>query len=238
MSVTRSILIVLALARVAAADPKKKVDEPDPEPKLSLPTEADREAWTRSGFRLSLGLVYGQFSGANGAPSGRILGAQLRAGLRLDPSWSLLASFQYGQAKRANELDGLRFAGTLDPTYHATKSLAIAFGFGFGGIVEGSTGRADPDPKASTLDTSYTFPDASTPVASCSGVGVVGLVRGEWSYVIGPRASTSLGLEVAGQWTGCVDDTNRVEPDTGRSIVRRQWWAHTGTTLTWSVMWR
>ena len=174
----------------------------------------------------------------NGAPGGRLLGAQLRAGLRLDEQWSLLASFQYAQASRTHELSGLRFAGTLDPTYHATKNLAIAVGFGFGGIVEGSTDRADPDPKASTLDTSYTFPNASTPVASCSGVGVVGLVRGEWSYVLGPRASTSLGLEVSAQWTACVDDTGRIEPDSGTSIVRRQFWAHTGTTLTWSIMWR
>lgn len=231
----RAAVLVLALGARAVADPKP--DE-DPEPKLSLPTEADREAWTRPGFRLSLGLVGGQLAGANGAPGGRLIGAQLRLGLRLDRDWSLLASFQYAQAKRAHELSGLRFAGTLDPTYHATKNLALAVGFGFGGIVEGSTDRADPDPQASTLDTSYTFPDARAPIASCSGVGVVGLVRGEWSYVIGPRASTSLALEVAGQWTGCVDDTGRFEPDTGAAIERRQFWAHVGTTLAWSVMWR
>lgn len=233
------VVVVIVTARAALADPApaKKVDE-DPEPKLSLPTEADRQAWQRSGFRLALGLVGGEFDGANGAPGGRLIGALIRAGVRLDRDWSLLGSFQYASVKRAKELSGLRFAGTIDPTFHATPNLAIAIGLGFGGIVEGSTGRADPDPLPSTLDTSYTFPNALTPVASCSGVGVAGLVRGEYSYVLGPRASTSLALEVDGQWTGCVDDTGRVEPDSGTAIVRRQWWAHTALTLAWSLQWR
>jgi len=223
VSVARRLLIVgLVLAPlVARADePPKKVDE-DPEPKLSLPTEADRLAWTRSGFRLALGLVDGEFSGANGAPSGRLFGAFLRAGLRLDESWSLMTSFQYASVSRTNQLSGLRFAGTIDPTYHPAPGLAISVGLGFGGIVEGSTGRPDATPLPSTLDTSYTFPNARTPVASCSGVGVAGIA-----------------LEVDAQWTGCVDDTGRVEPDSGTAIVRRQWWGHTAVTLAWGIQWR
>ena len=93
-------------------------------------------------------------------------------------------------------------------------------------------------PLGSTLETSYTFPDARTPLPRCSGVGAATLARVEYAYVIGPRGQTSLALEGVGQWTGCVDDTNRVEPDTGQPIVRRQFWAHTGVTLTWGVMWR
>ena len=37
-----------------------------------------------------------------------------------------------------------------------------------------------------------------------------------------------------GQWTGCVDDTGRVEPDTGQAIVRRQWWPHVGGRRHWA----
>jgi hypothetical protein len=55
--------------------------------------------------------------------------------------------------------------------------------------------------------------------ASCSGVGAAGLARVEWGYVLGPRAQTSVALEVVGQWTGCVDDTNRIELDTGTAIA-------------------
>src|SRR6185312_6775211 len=38
------------------ADGGAMVDVDDGQPKLSLPTEADRAAWQRSGFRLGLGL--------------------------------------------------------------------------------------------------------------------------------------------------------------------------------------
>ncbi|HEY2729140.1 MAG TPA: hypothetical protein VGK52_04310 [Polyangia bacterium] len=219
-----------------AAAPAVKDDEG--EPRLSLPTEADRDAWKRSGFRLALGLTYGRLVGLEGAPSGRLLGPTIKFGIRLDPAWSILASFQYASASAAGGLSGLRFAGTIDPTWHATEHLSLAVGLGFGGIVEGRTGRPDISPLPSTIDTSYTFPSPSPPLPSCSGVGAAGLVRAEWSIVLGPRAATSLGLEGLGQWTGCSDDTGRVEPDTGQAIVRRQWWPHAGVTGTWSVTWR
>jgi hypothetical protein len=203
-----------------------------------LPTEADRLAWQRPGFRLGLGFTYGEFHGLRGAPSGRLLGVTLRAGLRLDRAWSLVTSFQYASAARTGGLAGLRFAGTIDPTWHVTSRFALAFGFGFGGIVEGSSARPDADPLPDAIETSYTFPDASTPIHSCSGVGAAALTRGEWGYVLGPRAQLTLDLEVTGQWTGCVDDTGRVEPDTGQAIVRRQWWPHAGATFTLGVAWR
>jgi hypothetical protein len=267
-AVKRACLVVAMLAAPAAADepplgepaPLPDPGEPPPPPpepervivvpakpvkkddegvvRLSLPTEADREAWRRPGFRLGLGLVYGEFSGLRGAPSGRLIGPNLHVGVRLDPDWSLFASFVYARAHTSGGLNGLRFAGTIDPTWHATRHLALAVGFGFGGIVEGRTGRMDPDPKGDSIETSYTFPDARTPLASCSGVGAAGLARAEWSYVIGPRASTSIALEAVGQWTACVDDSGRVEPDTGTAIVRRQFWAHAGGTLAWEITWR
>ena len=195
-------------------------------------------AWQASGFRLALGLTYGKLVGLGGAPSGRLIGPIIRFGLRLDDKWSVLASFQYAAASQRGGLSGLRFAGTIDPTWHITPSVSLAVGFGFGGIVEGRTGRTDAAPLGTTLDTSYTFPDARTPIASCSGVGAAGLARVEYGYVLGPRSQTNLALEVVGQWTGCVDDTRRLEPDTGVSIVRRQWWPHTGVTLTWGIAWR
>lgn len=227
-----------AASATAVAPVVAKPGDDDGEPRLSLPTQADRDAWRTSGFRLGLGLVYGRLVGLRGAPSGRLIGPTVRVGLRLDPSWSILASFQYAAASQAGGLSGLRFAGTLDPTWHVTRSISLAVGLGFGGIVEGRTGRMDADPLPSTLDTSYTFPDARHPVASCSGVGFAGLARAEWAYVLGPRTQTSVALEIVGQWTGCVDDTNRVEPDTGTAIVRRQWWPHTGATLAWGIAWR
>jgi len=216
---------------------KSPEDEEGP-PKLSLPTIADEEAWRRSGFRLGLGVGYGDFVGLEGAPSGRLLAFLVRLGVRLDRDWSILGSFQYARASTAGGLSGLRFAGTIDPTWHVTTHLSLAVGMGFGGIVEGSTGRPDVAPLPSTLNTSYTFPSPSPPLPSCSGVGVAGLARATWTFVLGPRSATSFALEAVGQWTGCVDDTGQVDKDTGTAIVRRQWWPHTGGTAIWGISWR
>lgn len=205
-------------------------------PRLSLPTEADREAWKRDGFRLGIGVRYGRLIGVSGAPSARLIGATVRVGLRLDAAWSLLGSFQYDVA--AQGLSGLRFSGTIDPTWHATAHLSLALGLGYAGISGGTTGRADIAPLPESLSTSYTFPSSNPPMPRCSGGGVTALSRVEWSIVLGPRTSTSLSLEGMGQWTGCVDPTGLVEPDTGQAVVRRQWWPHLGVVGTWGIMWR
>jgi hypothetical protein len=227
-----------------AADPapatatSKTAGDDEPPPKLSLPTMADQEAWRRSGFRLGLGVAYGELVGLEGAPSGRLLGALVRLGVRLDRDWSILGSFQYARASAAGGLSGLRFAGTIDPTWHVTGHLSLAVGMGFGGIVEGSTDRPDVSPLPSTLSSSYTFPTPSPPLPSCSGVGVAGLARATWTFVLGPRSATSFAVEAVGQWTGCVADTGHVDTDTGTAIVRRQWWPHTGGTASWEITWR
>ena len=176
--------------------------------------------------------------GLRGAPSGRLLGPELHAGLRLDKDWSIYASFQYASASEAKGLSGLRFAGTVDPTWHVTPALALAIGFGFAGIVEGRTNRKDPDPLGSTLSTSYTFGSSMHPLPSCSGVGAAGLVRATYGYIMGPRATFNIEAEVFGQYTACVDRTGIVEPDTAQPIVREQYWPHVGFTLAGGFTWR
>ena len=205
-------------------------------PRLSLPTEADRDAWRRDGFRLGIGLHYGEMFGLAGAPRARLIGATVRLGLRLDSDWSLLASFQYSVMSRG--LTGLRFSGTLDPTWHATRHLSLAVGLGFAGISGGSTGGPDIAPLPNTLDAPYTFPSANPPMPSCTGGGLAALARAEWAIVLGSRSATTFGVEGFGQWTGCEDDTGLVEPDTGQAIVRRQFWPHLGVTGTVGILWR
>jgi hypothetical protein len=241
------ILVLCALGRTGFAAPAE-VDAPpqtavpvfdeDPPPRLSLPTESDRALWKKPGFRFGMGLVYGWLFGIQGPPDGQLLGPTIRAGMRLDEAWSLLGALQYDFTLGSRGLSGVRFAGTVEPTWHATEHLALAVGLGFGGIVERATSRPDPEPKSSTLDASYTFPDARTPLPSCSGVGVAGLLRAQWMIVLGPRTATGLALQLDGQWTGCVDRSRRVEPDTAAPIVRRQWWPHLGGSLTWEIQWR
>ena len=239
MAVLKWIAIAMLAAAPARADTPKTDD--DPEPKLSLPTESDRAAWLGSGFRLGLGANYGRFEGLGGAPSGHLVGAMLRAGLRLDRDWSLMSTFEYSRVKQGGGLSGLRFSGTIDPTWHITPSFSVALGVGFGGIVEGNTGRPDMTPGPTmngAITTSYTFPDASTPLPSCSGVGITGVARAEYTYVLGPRVATGLALEAIGQYTSCVQNTGRLDADTAQAIVRRQYWPHAGFAVQWSISWR
>jgi hypothetical protein len=213
-------------------------DEEEGPPKLSMPTIADRLAWQRSGFRLNLGFGYGTLRGLRGAPGGKLTGATLRIGLRLDKDWSIMSSFYYGGATSTGGISGLRFAGTIDPTWHVTPSLSVAAGFGFAGIVEGGGNRESPDPQPEDLENSYTFPSARRPLSSCAGVGVAGIVRGEWAYVLGPRSQFAVAAEILGQWTQCIEDTGVVEVDSGKAIERRQYWPHAGATLTAGFTWR
>jgi len=229
---------VCLVALVAAAPARADAGDDDGIARVSLDTRSDEDAWRQPGFRLQLGVAAGDVAGLGGAPSGRLIGPILRVGLRLDDSWSIVAGFEYLSAQKGGGLSGLRYAGTLEPTWHVSSNLSVSVGLGFGGIVEGTTGRADPDPKGSTLDNSYTFPDASTPLPSCSGLGVTGLARGEWMWLLGPRSSLGVAVEVFGQWTGCQSSTGRVEPDTGEPIVRRQWWPSLGATLGLVIEWR
>jgi hypothetical protein len=224
----------------ASTDDKPVItDEEEGSPKLSLPTQEDRDAWQKPGFRLALAMTYGPFYGLRGAPDGKLLGPILRVGVRLDADWSLMTSFEYASASKVGGISGLRFAGTLDPTWHVTPSISLAVGFGFGGIVEGDHARfPNATPAPDTLETSYTFPDASTPIDSCSGVGAAALARAEYAAVMGPRSQFQVSVEVVGQWTGCVQDTGNLEPDSGQAIERRQWWPHVGGTLTAGFAWR
>jgi len=76
-----------------------------------------------------------------------LIGPTIRGGLRLDEAWSLMGSLQYLYATGAAGAKGLRFAGTIEPTWHATSHLSLAAGIGFGGIVEQGSSR--PGPKSS-----------------------------------------------------------------------------------------
>ena len=159
-------------------------------------------------------------------------------GIRLDERWSLMGSFQYLYATGTGGMRGLRYAGTIEPTWHATEHLSLGVGIGFGGLVEPSSSRPNPDPQPSTSMPRTPSLMRGRRCQICDGVGVTGLLRAEWLVVLGPRSSTGVALETDGQWTACVDDTGTVEPDTATPIVRRQWWPHLGGSLAWVILWR
>jgi len=217
--------------------------------KLSLPTESDRQAWRSPGLRVALGYAYGWLRGFGGAPGGDGHGAALRVGVRVDRQWSIMLNFLYATVLTdgapgdwgtpTSGLAGLRFLGTVDPTVHLGEHLSVAFGLGFGGIVEGRSGRKVPSPdQRPALVSSITFPAAWPPLSSCQGTGVAALVRAGWQWVLGPMSAAGLTAQVDGQWTGCAETVSRVEPDTARPITRRQWWPHLGGSLGLEFAWR
>ena len=209
--------------------------------KLSLPTEQDAAQWQQPGFRMQLATGFGLLGGLVGTPGSKNIPILVRIGARLDRDWSLFGSFQFAVAgwRQSGDLSGVRFAGTIDPTWHITDHWDVAAGFGFGGLVEGTSGRTEPNAEQrSVLVASWTFPSARTPMVTCSGVGVAGLLRSSYMWVLGPLSATGFAAQLDGQWTACVETVGRVEPDTAQSIVRRQWWANAGGSLTWVISWR
>jgi hypothetical protein len=210
--------------------------EEDAEPKLSLPTESDRVAWTKSGFRMGLALSVGELRGIRGVPNASIIGVLLHAGIRLDKDWSLMSTFSYGQ--QSGGLSGLRAAGTIDPTWHVTRALSLAVGFGFSAMVNARTKLPDADPLPGSLDSTYTFPSSTHPMSLCSGNGVTALARATYSWVIGPRGSAFLEADAIGQYTECIDPTGNVDPDNAQPILRIQYWAQDGFTINGGFAWR
>jgi len=206
--------------------------------RLSLPTEEDRTAWQRSGFRLALGALYGRLRGSGEVPDLTLTGVVIRPGIRIDPQWSIYVPLQYA----VTDHGGARFAAAVEPTWHATPNIALGFGVGYAGLLSirtyGPVFGAGPEEDLGMLGQPYTFPDASKPLSVCTGVGITALARLELGYVLGRRSRTHVALEALGQWTGCEESTFSRDTFTGAEYMLRQWWGHAGMSLSWGIEWR
>lgn len=224
--------ILLALAGLGA----ELESEPEPEVKTSLAVETDEEAWRRSGFRVSLGYMLDGLLGASDAlPDGAVHTAVLRVGARLDADWSLFATLRYGV--RHNRPLGLRYSGTVEPTLHLTDELSLALGVGVAGFVITDTGASSPEPETRVIAT-YTLPNADALVSSCLGAGVIALARLDYTLVSSDLYAYGPSVQLDSQWTGCVQQLGRADPDTGQPIQLRQFWQHFGASLGFSFWWR
>ncbi len=158
------------------------------------------------------------------------------AGARLDQDWSLLMTAHYEAL--TGDLSGLRYAVTIDPTWHVGDRWSVAIGAGFGGINE-SFERSDKEaPLNDSLVATYTHPNNNNLLPTCTGFGGAALSRVSWDFVLG--ANSSLGLTIQGDvtYTACQLETNRVDPDTAQPIYRRQYWTHLGVQAGTMVSWR
>jgi len=245
-SVRRTALLAgsLLLALAWAVPVRAEADLPAPAsatdaaaPRSSLPIWTADGAWRQAGFRLQLGYLYGGVLGHDGAPSAQTHAVAVRAGARLGQQVGFFAHLQYALA--VGDIFGARFLGTIEPTWHPTPHSEVGLGLGFGGFVEGRGSRPERDAALrSELVASYTYPSASPPLPRCMGAGPAALLRAARLWPLGTLGAVGLQGQLDGQWTLCEDDVGRIEPDTARPIIRRQWWPHTGASLGVVFAWR
>ncbi len=231
-----ALIALLLLPQVAQAE-EDQAKEDDFKFVVSLPTVEDEAAWQTPGFRLELGYGYGGLWGGATAPDGDSHAALIRPGVRLDGPWSLYTSLAYAVA--TGGLSGAQYAVTVEPVFHLSDAVRLGAGVGFGGIVEVPGARQEPNATLRDgLVANQTMSSEDPPLPGCVGAGPVALARLEWWTVLGPLSSFGLSFEGGWQRTGCESDTGRVEPDTGKAIVRRQWWSHQSWRTSILVGWR
>ena len=108
---------------------------------------------------------------------------------------------------------GLRFAGTLEPTWHVTPQLSLAVGIGFGGIVEGSTSRADPTPLPQHARHVVHLPGRAARRCRAATASAWRASRAPSGRSCSARARRrGFAVEFDGQWTGCVERHRRSSP--------------------------
>ena len=229
-----AILLLVAATGLAPRAHAEEEDEDEPIFRLSLPTKEDREAWREPGFRVQLGYAYGELFGIDGVPKGTTHSALVRVGARLSSDWSLYGAFRYAVLSGAHP--GLRYTGTVEPTFDLIDGLRLTLGLGVGGFVIPED--EDPVLPEEGIVATYTYEDTSTVLGACSGAGVVAIARLEYAFVIGPLFSTGPALSTDASWTGCRQVIDRLEPDTGRPVALEQYWHHHEVTLAWMLSWR
>lgn len=214
---------------------KELVDDDGYVLRLSLPTQADFDAWKEPGIRVSLGWIQGYQWSFGPGPSMSPMGATLRPWLRISPEWSLGATFSW-QATLGG-FAGLKWGATLEPTWHPWRGLAVSLGLGYGGLM-GNRFAIDPTAPRKPPDqtVSHTIADDEL-MFLCEAGGWLALARVEYQFVIGPLFSTGPFAQADVQRTGCVDDVGD-DPETGKVIELRQWWMNAGFNLGWWATWR
>lgn len=226
--------IALATA-VALVAPRAWADDAEPRFRLSLPTEEDFEAWRQPGFRVQLAYAFGGLRGQSLTPSMTAHSAELRLGVRLDEFWSLYGTFRYAVAR--GDRSGLRFSGTVEPTFHIIAGLSASLGVGIAGFVTGNS-LGEVVPPDGGVVASYTYPTTQPPLGACTGEGVMALARLEYLFVVGSLFSTGPAVQTGLQWTGCRQSLDAIDFDTGEGVELKQFWTHHTWSFSWVLAWR
>jgi hypothetical protein len=224
-------LILLLAAEPRVLDEKELVDRSgEDHVRLSLPTQADVDAWHGPGFRLQLGYGYGFQHGSGPSVSFDSHSITLRPSVRLDDRWSLGVGLQYGTGPI-----GARWSVTVEPTFRLWRQLALSVGLGYGGLVIQNPNSGD----VLTGDALVSRELADDEVlGACTGSALSAVGRLEYLFVAGPLFASGPFVQGNAQWTHCHEVQADVDNETGKSLVLSQWWRHVGLTLGWWLAWR
>lgn len=231
-----AVVFVTAIASAAEAAPEPQVKserdlvEDGYVLRLSLPTEADEDAWMDPGFLVQLGLSKGTLRGIGAAFSFPTTSFQLRPRVRIDRWWSLATTFSFSFAN-GPDVDGLRWSATIEPVFHPIRQLGIAVGVGYGGLNVFGGGNDFGEFTGQETITNGTH------ISPCEGGALSTLMRADYFFVVGPLFATGPFVTAEAQWTRCEryrgDDT-----ETGLRHTRRQWWTQVGGSAGWWLTWR
>jgi hypothetical protein len=235
-------LIALFLAATAPEPPPPRIlDEKElvdrtgtDQVRLSLPTQADFDAWRSPGLRLQLGYGYGLQHGWGPAPSFNSHSVTLRPSVRLDDRWALGVALLYGTGPV-----GARWSVTAEPTFYLWRELALTVGLGYGGLVVVNP-RPVVDAGRSPAEVVSRDLRDDEALSSCAGSALSAVARLDHIFVVGPLFATGPFLQGNAQWTRCHESPGlgTVDNETGRPVVLSQWWRQAGLTFGWWLAWR
>ena len=202
--------------------------------KESLPRGPVAEAWTSPGFRLGLGVLAGPIVGQDRAPSATAVGVTVHAGWRFGALFSLATAFSYEAL--FGSLGGLRYAVTLEPTWHPFPGVYLAVGAGYAGVT-GTPKAVGPD--------GFTATAPGRPLASfgrelverdCERGGVVALLRAGYNFRLGRVGATGPSASFATQAIPCIESYWSDEKLLLEEVT--DWWPHLVFSLGWTFLWR
>ena len=231
MSVALSFSVLCSATSTISATPKEELFV-EGEALLS----AD-ELWASKGFRLGLHALYGAHQGLKGAPNASLSGVEFGLGARLDARWLLMSRLQYALA--SGGVEGVHMSATLEPSLALTSWLSAGVSLGVAGLLELSPARPDAlAERSSSIVATYDHPQADPLLAQCVGFGPSQGARLNTRFVMGELSAFTLGVYVSTQRVWCVQESERVEPDSAEPIERRQRWSHQSWGLTGGFTWR
>lgn len=230
-----SVVFMAATARANEAPPEPQVKserdlvEDGYVLRLSLPTEADADAWMEPGFLVQLGFSMGALRGTGAALSFPTTSFQLRPRVRIDRWWSLATTFSFSLV--GGDFSGLRWSATIEPVFHPLRQLGIAVGVGYGGLNVFGGGNDFGEFTGQETITNGAH------ISPCAGGALSTLMRADYLFVVGPLFATGPFVTAEGQWTRC-EIYGGNDNETGLRHTRRQWWSQVGGSAGWWLTWR